>query len=153
MKMTSEALRWAENFDFDSTGATWHESSTREVPTEIPASEDVLAGCFPELSNFKDLAKTMPLTEKRKLRMPIPLVPPKIKSPEYVQEILQDWEGIVESVGNEFFTARLRDLTNNEVYPSETAELPIEDISDDDLQLLRVGAVFYLVSVRKGLTC
>ena len=58
--------------------------------------------------------------------------------------IIQDWEGIVESIETKTFTALLRDLTANEAYPGEMADLPIEDIAPDDLGLLKLGAIFYL---------
>lgn len=144
MKTTSEARKWTDNLDSDLTDETWRTSLTLDVPTEIPASEDAAVRSFSEASNDEHSSKTVPLVHKKKLRVPLPLAPPRIKKLEYAQEILQDWEGVVETIGNENFTARLRDLTNNEPYPSEAAELPIEDISVDDLELLRVGAVFYL---------
>ena len=70
----------------------------------------------------------------------------KRESPERSEEVLQRWEGIVEAVdeGDKIFTARLYDLTIDEPYPSEIAELLIDDVSDDDQSLLQVGAVFYL---------
>lgn len=58
--------------------------------------------------------------------------------------IIQDWEGIVEFIETETFTALLRDLTVNEAYPGEMADLPIEDIAPDDRGLLKPGAIFYL---------
>ena len=66
------------------------------------------------------------------------------KSPERTQEVLQDWEGVVERVEEDIFVARLRDMTANEVYPGEIAELPVRDVSEDDRELLQVGAVFYM---------
>ena len=68
----------------------------------------------------------------------------KKKAPERKQEVLQDWEGVVESIQDDIFIVRLRDMTANEVYPGEIAELPVRDISEDDLELLQVGAVFYM---------
>lgn len=72
------------------------------------------------------------------------------KTSERSEEIVQDWEGVVNEIdeNGKVFTARLRDLTAGEVYPSEVAEIPIEDISDDDEKLLRPGAVFYLTAGR-----
>ena len=144
MKTTSEASNWTDYLGSDLTDETWRTSLTLAIPTEIPASEDAVVRSFSEASNDEHSSKTVSLVQKKKLRIPLPLALSEIKKPEYTQEILQDWEGVVEMIGNENFTARLRDLTNNEPYPSETAELPIEDISVDDLKLLRVGAVFYL---------
>ena len=68
------------------------------------------------------------------------------KSPERSEEVLQQWEGIVEMVdeNDKIFTAQLYDLTTDEPYASEVAELLIDDVSDDDQNLLQVGAVFYL---------
>lgn len=67
-------------------------------------------------------------------------------APEQSEEILQDWEGVVEAIDEDdnIFTAQLRDLETRETYPSKVAELPIDDISDDDQELFRTGAVFYL---------
>lgn len=77
------------------------------------------------------------------------------KSSERSEEILQDWEGVVDQVDEDgkVFTARLRDLMTGETCPSRTAEIPVEDVSDDDRRLLCPGAVFYLTagrSLRKG---
>lgn len=66
------------------------------------------------------------------------------KAPERTQEVLQDWEGVVERIEDDIFVARLRDMTANEVYPGEIAELPVGDVSEDDRELLQVGAVFYM---------
>ena len=80
---------------------------------------------------------------------------PEEKSTERSEEIIRDWEGVVDEVLEDegIFSARLCDLTAGEIYPSETAEIPIEDVSDDDRELLRPGAVFYLTtgrSLRRG---
>lgn len=80
---------------------------------------------------------------------------PEEKSFERSEEILQDWEGVVDDVDEEgkVFTARLCDLVAGETHPSRTVEIPIGDVSDDDRRLLRPGAVFYLKAgraLRKG---
>ena len=54
---------------------------------------------------------------------------------------LQKWEGVVTDIREDFFTARLINLTNNA--PDETAEFPLEEISEDDHPLLKEGAIFY----------
>ena len=68
------------------------------------------------------------------------------KFPEPSEEVLQRWEGVVETVDEDdgIFTARLYDLATDEPCPSETAELLTDDVSDDDRKLLQPGAVFYL---------
>ncbi|MGA1826417.1 MAG: hypothetical protein ACMUIP_17320 [bacterium] len=54
---------------------------------------------------------------------------------------LQKWEGIVLKRMKESFLARLIDLTNDG--PDEEAELPIAEISAEDLSLIEPGAIFY----------
>lgn len=66
------------------------------------------------------------------------------KHREASEVIVQDWEGIVESIKTETFTALLCDVTADETYPGERADLPIEDIAPDDRGLLKPDAVFYL---------
>jgi hypothetical protein len=69
---------------------------------------------------------------------------------------LAEWEGIVNSVGKDTFSASLvqlprgseldrRDQANMGFGPTEETELPIEDIPPFDRDLLRPGALFRLV--------
>ena len=132
----------------NSTSATRPDYPTNKVTRRISGSRDTVAQDFSELpeqhSNTTGLLSQKDIGEQGEPEVSIPLVFPNSKKSEYQSVILQDWEGVVETVGDESFTARLRDLIVNERYPSETAKLPIEDISDDDQELLKVGAVFYL---------
>lgn len=54
---------------------------------------------------------------------------------------LQKWEGYVVENKKDMFIARLIDLTSEG--EEEIAEIPIAEISESDLDLLSVGAVFY----------
>lgn len=54
---------------------------------------------------------------------------------------LQKWEGTVIEINKEFFTARLVNLTCKA--PDEEAEIGIEEISHEDVNLLKPGAIFY----------
>lgn len=54
---------------------------------------------------------------------------------------LQKWEGTVLSVRAESFVARLVDKTSDAV--DAEAELPLSDVTVDDLALVQPGAVFY----------
>jgi hypothetical protein len=65
--------------------------------------------------------------------------------------VLQEWEGIVEGVTDTLFKARLRDKTAGDQRAYEEAELSLDDVSPDDRELLREGAVFYLTSGRRML--
>lgn len=55
---------------------------------------------------------------------------------------LQEWEGQVQEVGSNYFSARLVDLTAGENEETEEAELPLDDLIESDRALLVPGAVF-----------
>lgn len=55
---------------------------------------------------------------------------------------LQEWEGYVIEVKKETFTARLIDITAKDTFEQESAEFAKSDLTDDDLELLRPGAIF-----------
>lgn len=67
----------------------------------------------------------------------IPTIPRSIDK----MEILQEWEGVVTAVEKDTFTAELVDLTHDR-QSHEEADLPIDDLSSDDRQLVEVGSVF-----------
>ncbi len=67
----------------------------------------------------------------------VPLPPPKQTS----SRLLGMWEAYVTSIEDQVFTARLIDLKGND--PDHEAEFDIASVSDFDLDLLEVGAVFY----------
>ena len=56
-------------------------------------------------------------------------------------KVLQKWEGIVESFDGEVLQVKLVDLTNGGT--DEEAELYVEDINQDDISLIKEGAMFY----------
>lgn len=57
-------------------------------------------------------------------------------------QVLQQWEGEVTAISQDRFTAIIRDRTNR-TQPDEEVELPLEEVSPSDRELLEVGAVFY----------
>lgn len=71
---------------------------------------------------------------------------------EEVGVILQDWEGYVEEIGADTFIARLLDRTKKHTVDSEVAEIPIEEVVKSDMDLLRVGAIFYFTVRRRFLS-
>lgn len=77
------------------------------------------------------------------LRKPV-IVPiiPRIKPTHQDSFIsLQKWEGIVLEVKKGYFLARLIDLTHEG--PDEEAELPMEEVTEQDKALVKPGAIFY----------
>jgi hypothetical protein len=62
---------------------------------------------------------------------------------EFPREVkLQEWEGQVQEIGSNYFSARLVDLTAGEKEETEEAELPLDDLIESDRALLVPGAVF-----------
>lgn len=57
-------------------------------------------------------------------------------------QLLQFWEGRVDELVNEGIVAIIRDKTNPS-NPEEEATILLEEISDEDIDLVRPGAVFY----------
>lgn len=82
--------------------------------------------------------KTISLGDKG--TMPLFMIK-KSLTPESRFISLQKWEGVVTEIGNEFFFARLYDLTNKG--NDEEAEFALEEISEDERDLFVPGAVFY----------
>jgi hypothetical protein len=59
-------------------------------------------------------------------------------------KVLQQWEGIVDSLGSDSLTADLIDLTDREK-PREIVEIPMVEFADADQHLLFPGCVFYWI--------
>jgi hypothetical protein len=56
--------------------------------------------------------------------------------------VMQRWEGTVTEITGDEFVARLRDLTDLG-HPQEQAVFSLDEVDEDDLCLLQVGAGFY----------
>lgn len=66
--------------------------------------------------------------------------------------VVQQWEGIVMSVGDDDFTARLYDITDP-TNPVEEADFLVEDLNPYNLPLLKEGAIFrWIIGYRGGKT-
>jgi len=65
-----------------------------------------------------------------------------ISAPTYQFQLLQQWEGRVQDISGDEFSAALVDLTNKS-RPEEEVVIPTEEISPEDMKLLAPGAVFY----------
>lgn len=68
--------------------------------------------------------------------------PAAAPTPRMSLQPLQEWEGYVTAIGSETFSARLTDVTAGRHFEEETTEFPISDLSDDDRELLTLGAIF-----------
>jgi len=91
-------------------------------------------------SSYDKLGKET-INFNEQINIPIPFYPMIKKDRQDSFISLQKWEGIVLKRIKESFLARLIDLTNDG--PDEEAELPIAEISKEDLDLIEPGAIFY----------
>ena len=65
----------------------------------------------------------------------------------------QEWEGYVVAINETEFTARLVDLTAGASYEEEEAEIPLEEVSEADVQRMRIGSLFrWVVGIRRSAT-
>ncbi len=132
------------SLDVAPPGATWPISAA-EVSTKLLVNgAEELSGSPAE--PFSATESVLAASARKSVAHRLLLFPEQRTLEKFL--VLQDWEGVVDSIGPEIFTARLRDRTNEETYASEMVELPVADVSDDDRELLRPGAIFYLTVAR-----
>ena len=70
------------------------------------------------------------------------LTPPPRWPPTATLRSLQEWEGYVLNFNDNYFEARLVDLTAGRAVETEEVQIPIEEISDDDQKKIRKGSIF-----------
>ncbi len=75
-------------------------------------------------------------------RVPEPVRVPTLTQAPHRFEILQRWEGVVESASEDEFEAEISDLTDPS-RPNEVATFRMDDVSFDDRALVVPGAAFY----------
>jgi hypothetical protein len=109
---------------------------TVDIPTARPVAQSVEQPAGPPQTRFE--AEQFAFLDKpeREVRHVVS------RAPEGRFLVLQKWEGIVEEVSDDEFTAVLRDVTD----PSredERSTMLVEDVPFSDRHLLVPGAVFY----------
>ena len=155
MTRVAEVRPLTANLEFASAGTTWERISTTDVPVKYAVATNNTGPAKIEISNaqlcaagsttssapnrYGDSLERLPRARQRLKFQDTPATDSRERF-----LVRQDWEGVVETIGSETFTARLRDRTNDESIAGEIAELPIADVDDDDRELLQIGGVFYL---------
>jgi hypothetical protein len=69
-------------------------------------------------------------------------IPAQKKEPSKGFRLLQRWRGTVAEIRDDGFDAELRDQTNPSS-PREAASFGLEELSEGDEELIRIGSVFY----------
>jgi hypothetical protein len=116
--------------------ARWKDAveSVRQSPI---LSVDIEAGVTnSEIQEPRPIAKARPVSSRFGDSPQIEHVP------QISFEPLQEWEGCVVETQATTFTATLIDITDRRKFEDEVAEFALTDLSDDDLLLLRPGAIF-----------
>ena len=70
---------------------------------------------------------------------PVPRRPPRSTTTFYP---LQEWEGYVTAIDKDSFTTRLVDITAGETRATETATIPLTEISNTDADKMEIGSFF-----------
>jgi hypothetical protein len=93
----------------------------------------------PSINHVPAQTMTLPPEQQQIAYLP-PEVPPPDTGRRASFVALQEWEGVVTEVRDNAFTARLVDLTHSS--PDEESEFSTTEISDDDVDLVVLGAIF-----------
>ena len=81
--------------------------------------------------------------ETEDLQSVMNLVPMGLRrGPTVTLHALQEWEGYVVEINQNEFTARLLDVTARASFEEEEADIPFAEISDNDLDKIRLGSIF-----------
>ena len=109
------------------------------VPLDTkPPSSTLVA----DLHTDVEQALTTDASPSRRLSRPViyPLDPAPPNLGDHT-ETLQQWEGVVIEILQDSFVVRLGDLTNE--MDDEEAEIPLDEVSAGDIELIAPGAIFY----------
>ena len=125
MTMMAKVDQPTKNPDFDSiVDKTWCDPSA-EFSADAPVfpkhgTENLVEDSSSDLEKTElPLEKNLNSESGAGIRIPRPPEEYTPMQPQILTTVLQDWEGIVETINKSdgIFTARLRDLTINEPYP------------------------------------
>jgi hypothetical protein len=105
---------------------------------EVPSGRLTdLASCRGQAVDFIPHAPT-----RLRVRPPSPRIAELRGGPHASLVVLQTWEGYVSDVGDETFSAKLADLTDEANLTPEVVEFSLDDVDPDDRELVRLGGVF-----------
>ena len=89
---------------------------------------------------YIDIDNKSNLLQKETPKSPIIWYPSKFQRATLFKSLIK-WRGVVLKIYKDCFLGRLVDQDGNS--PDEEAEILLSEISDEDLQLIDIGAVFY----------
>jgi hypothetical protein len=152
--MNNTRFAYSTASDLDTPNQTFHRPTRRGwdvdhiLPLEVANQLHQAEMRRPPLETMASPENLIAITKNANQRRPrgdfLPPVPSPASSAEKRPSFiaLQEWEGVVTSVREEAFTARIVDLTHPTGCPDEEAEFPMSELSDDDFGLVTPGAFF-----------
>ena len=105
------------------------------APTTDVRDQDTRGATLPAFSGREQDSDNF----SRIVNLPEPL---PYRSPPASLHALQEWEGFVTEISDAEFSARLTDLTSGANYAREEADIPLDEISEDDAAKMQVGSIF-----------
>jgi hypothetical protein len=124
------------------------EKLSHAVPTTFDqASESEL--CVAADDTWASVSKSDDLREEvgNVIRFSAPRVHPE--RPLISIVAVQEWEGVVDEITGEYFRATLVDVSADAYRPTETMDIPLTLIDDEDKGILQPGVIFRLVIGRE----
>jgi hypothetical protein len=139
-RLVKEAASLSADEDFANlTGSHLHVRGILFNPTASRAFEAPKGNASPVLTYTMDFNRRQAEAIVRPSVVWVPVIPQTREG----FDVLQKFEGTVQSVQGDSFVARLVDKTNS--VPEEEAEIPLAEIMPGDRELVKPGAVFYWV--------
>jgi hypothetical protein len=113
-------------------------------PVSLPHRNDGHTSESESLASWTEDAATRP--EATRPGSPTPVLPIVFDRPAPRERFiaLEKFEGTVLELGTDFFRARLTSRSGGGTLDEEEAEIPFEEVSEEDRDLITEGAVFYL---------
>ena len=132
-------------------------SAQRSVTTDLVESALMLRRAYlvektTDVPNTNDSASVVQpnAPSSRVPAFPIPRRPPRSAATFYP---MQEWEGYVIAIDEDSFTARLVDITAGETRATETATIPLTEISKTDADRMEIGTYFrWVIGYRRDAT-
>jgi len=134
----------SETTSYSAEGQTASKGLATDEPSEFDFRRDILPSTkqphdADSAWTFAPTPNDSSMTEKFDVQ---PLVRVRSRNSVRRVEVLQQFEGVVTEVGEDYFVARMHDLTNSES-EIEVMEFDLREISEQDHEILQPGSVFY----------
>lgn len=136
-------------YDYEDLGSKEHTELYKEEPENAYNKEKIklkLEDYFLSTDDKENYIKEKSIVDKLLDQNSVSIFPYKVyamisNGKQVPFETLQKWEGYVTNIKKDSFIATLIDLKNQ--VPDEEVEIGFEEIAKEDMELVKLGAVFY----------